>query len=81
MNAIEKVLSGIEQGNTIDNLARELDMNISTLLAMIDFLVDEKYLEILKIHCSCSGLDCGRGDCNSGSRLYTITSKGLQIIS
>ena len=81
MNVIEKVLSGIKQGNTIDNLARELDMNISTLLAMIDSLVDEKHLEILKIHCSCSGLDCGEKDCNSGTRLYSITSKGLQIIS
>jgi len=53
MTVMKKVLSGTVKGGTIDALARELDMNISTLMAMIDFLASAGYLEITGLQCSC----------------------------
>ena len=39
-----EVLSRIENGTTIRSTVRELAMNRSTLLAMIEFMLDEQYL-------------------------------------
>jgi DNA-binding IclR family transcriptional regulator len=46
MTLMKKVLSGTVKWGTTDALARELDMNRSTLMAMIDFLASAGYLEI-----------------------------------
>ncbi len=51
---MEEVLSRIENGTTIRSIVKELDINKSTLLAMIEFLVDEQYLEMVDMQCSCS---------------------------
>ena len=62
MYRMKELLSKIEEGSTIDDLADELNMNKSTVLAMIEFMLDEGYLEVVKVHCGCSmspGSGCG----------------------
>ncbi len=91
MTVMKKVLSGTVKGGTIDALARELDMNMSTLMAMIDFLANAGYLEMTGMQCSCqasnlcekcSGSKNGSGS-NSGSqtKMYALTLKGEQFLS
>lgn len=78
MFVMKKVLSRIKNGDTIDTLARELGMNRSTLLAMIDFMVDEGYLEMVDMRCVCSGSPvptCSAG-CHDSAKIYMLTSKG-----
>jgi len=85
MTAMKKVLSGTLKGGTIDTLARELDMNISTLMAMIDFLEDAGYLEITGLQCSCQTSNLCEKCCGpkSGSqtKMYALTVKGEQFLS
>ena len=85
MSRMEEVLSRIENGTTIRSIARELDMNRSTLRAMIEFMVDEHYLEQADMHCSCSTSNlceqCRGADTDHGMAMYMLTSKGLQFIS
>lgn len=85
MSKMKEVLSRIESGTTIDTIARELDMNRSTLLAMIEFMVDEQYLEIVDMQCSCSTSNlceqCRGADTDHGTAMYTLTPKGLRFIS
>ena len=87
MSRMEEVLSRIENGTTIDTIVRELDMNRSTLLAMIEFMVDEQYLEQVDLQCSCSTSNlceqcqCRGADTDHGMAMYALTSKGLQFIS
>jgi len=81
MTGMKKVLSRIGNGNTIDTLARELNMNRSILLAMIKFMVDEGYLEITSMQCSCSGSNCSEKCCDSETKIYALTSKGERFIS
>ena len=81
---MEEVLSRIENGNTIDTIARELDMNKSTLLAMVEFLVDEGYLERVEMRCSCSTRDlceqCRGTDTGSEMAVYALTPKGAGMV-
>jgi len=87
MSRMEEVLSRIENGTTIHSIVRELDMNRSTLLAMIEFLVDEQYLEQVDMQCSCSTSNlcdrcqCRGADTGQGIAMYALTSKGLRFIS
>jgi len=85
MTAMKKVLSGTLKGGTIDTLARELDMNISTLMAMIDFLENAGYLEITGLQCSCQTSNLCEKCCGpkSGSqtKMYALTVKGEQFLS
>ena len=87
MSRMEEVLSRIENGTTIDTIVKELAMNRSTLLAMIEFLVDEQYLERVDMQCSCSTSNlceqcqCSSADTDHGMAMYALTSKGLQFIS
>jgi len=87
MSGMDEVLSRIENGTTIDTIVKELFMNRSTLLAMIEFLVDEQYLEQADMHCSCSTSNlceqcqCSGADTGHGMAMYVLTSKGLQFIS
>ncbi len=81
---MEEVLSRIKNGTTIDTIARDLDMNRSTLLAMIEFLVDEGYLEGVGAGCSGSTsrlCELCRGT-NAGPEMavYTLTGKGMGMI-
>ncbi|KAF5415036.1 MAG: hypothetical protein C5S49_06295 [Candidatus Methanogaster sp.] len=87
MSRMEEVLSRIKNGTTTDTIARELDMNRSTLLAMIEFMVDEQYLEQVGMHSSCSTSNlCEQcqyrgADTDQGAVMYTLTTKGLRFIS
>ena len=85
LTRIKEVLSGIRDGSTIDTLARELDMNRFTLLAMVEFLVDTGYLEIVEMRSTCSGCfgsNCSlENACNSELKVYALTSKGERFIS
>ncbi len=85
MTVMKKVLSGTVKGGTIDALARELDMNMSTLLAMIDFLASGGYLEVTGLQCSCQASNLCEKSCgsNSGSqtKMYALTLKGEQFLS
>ena len=86
MSRIKEVLSRIENGTTIDTIARELDMNRSTLLAMIDFLVDEAYLADVGagVGCSCSTSrlceQCRGTNAGPGMAMYTLTEKGMGMV-
>jgi len=84
---IQDVLSGIRRGTTTDALAMSLGLQRSTLMAMIEFLVDERYLEVVRVACacspSCSGCMCAP-DADAGSdcsRIYTLTAKGERFIA
>ncbi len=87
MSRMEEVLSRIKNGTTIRSIVKELDMNRSTLLAMIEFMVDEQYLEQVDMHCSCSTSNlceqcqCSDADTDHGTVMYTLTPKGLRFIS
>ncbi|MBW2596618.1 MAG: hypothetical protein JRC93_11730 [Deltaproteobacteria bacterium] len=85
MTAIKKVLSEVVKGGTIDALARQLDMNMSTLLAMIDFLADAGYLEMTGLQCSCQASNLCEKCCGSKSgsqtKMYALTMKGEQFLS
>ncbi len=86
MSRMEEVLSRIENGTTIRSIVRELDMNRSTLLAMIEFMVDEQYLERVDLQCCsssnlCEQCQCRGADIGHGMAMYALTSKGLRFIS
>ncbi len=82
MTAMKHVLSEISNGNTVNTLAREMDVNTSTLLALIDFLVHEGYLEQVSMNnCTCCGSNCHDGSCKPETKIYAITSKGVRYIT
>ena len=85
MTVMKNVLSGTVKGGTIDGLAKELDINISTLLAMIDFLSDAGYLEITGLQCSCQASNLCENHCGleggSQTKMYALTIKGEQFLS
>jgi len=85
MTAMKKVLSGTVKGGTIDALARELDMNMSTLQAMIEFLENAGYLEISGLHCSFQDSNlcekCYGSKSGSQTKMYVLTLKGEQFLS
>jgi len=84
MSRMEEVLSRIGNGNTIDTIARDLDMNRSTLLAMIEFLVDEAYLAGTGVGCSRSTSrlceQCRGTNTGPEMAMYTLTRKGMDIV-
>ena len=82
MTAMKHVLSRIRNGNTVSTLAREMDVNTSTLLALIDFLVHEGYLEQVSMNnCTGCGSNCHDGSCKPETKIYAITPKGVQYIT
>ena len=84
MSRMGEVLSRIENGTTLDMIARDLDMNRSTLLAMIEFLVDEGYLEGVGVGCSCSTSrlceQCRGTNTGHEMAVYTLTGKGMGMV-
>ncbi|MGP8322261.1 MAG: hypothetical protein ACT6FE_08115 [Methanosarcinaceae archaeon] len=85
MTVMKKVLSGTVKGGTIDTLAKELDINMSTLLAMIDFLANAGYLEITCLQCSCQASKLCENHCDLEgglqTNMYALTIKGEQFLS
>lgn len=82
---MKELLSKIEDGSTIDDLADDLNMNRSTVIAMIEFMIDEGYLEVVKMHCGCSmppgsGCECDTV-CDSGMKIYALTEMGRNLAS
>jgi len=60
MTTTEKLLRRIEKGGTLDELATELDMKKSVLMARIEFMVHAGYLCEIS---SEKGQGCGGGGC------------------
>ena len=81
MTATDDILYQIEKGGTLDELAKELCMSKSLLVARIEFLVRAGYLCEIRSGNECgSGANCkscsvpGRGD--TGMKMYMLTEKG-----
>ncbi|MCW3134101.1 MAG: FeoC-like transcriptional regulator [Methanophagales archaeon] len=89
MATTEEILRRIEKGGTLDELAAELDIRKSALVAMIEFMVRAGYLKEIGLG---GGQGCGgcpmSGTCRvpvpgSGRgwvRLYMLTEKGMEYI-
>ena len=83
MTTTEAILCGIEQGGTLDELANELGMRKSMLMARIEFLVRAGYLCELNGE-GCAGCPMGEtcgvsGECASVKR-YALTEKGAKLV-
>jgi len=80
---LNEILSGISSGTTTDALARELDLKRSTLMAIVESLVDVGYIEVVGMQGSCSG--CGGSvSCSGGHSchaIYALTIEGERFIS
>jgi len=78
---MKKILSEIGKGKTIGELAGYLDMNKSMLLAMIEFMADEGYLEKMSIQCSACPFDSKCSVKNEGVKMYALTQRGKEFLS
>lgn len=89
---IKDVLLKIRSGTATDTdtLATSLGLQRSALMARLEFLVDERYLEVVGNSCDCStscfgcGGAQGTGAKDAGSDcsgIYTLTTKGEQFIA
>jgi len=77
---IKRILSEIGKGKTIDELAEYLDMSKPMLLAMIDFMADEGYLEKISIQCSCHfSSKCSVK--NESIKMYALTRRGKEFLN
>ena len=81
---MKKILLRIREGGggTINDIAKELDMSIPTLQAMIDFMENRGYLE--KISTGCGGCPLSSkcaAKYDSTTKMYTLTPSGLELIS
>ncbi len=85
MTTTMEILRRIERGGTLDELATELGMRKSVLVAMIEFMVRKGYL--YEIHsdrcerCSMCGM-CSVPVPGGGGwvRMFTLTEKGMEYI-
>jgi len=88
MTSTEGILCRIEKGGTLDELAKELDMRKSVLMARIEFMVRAGYL--CKISSEkgqgCAGCPMSKtcsvpGPEGSGKvKIYVLTEKGMECI-
>ena len=69
MTKIKRILSEIGKGKTIDELAGYLDMSKPMLFAMIDFMVDEGYLEKIS------------STKNELIKMYALTQRGKEFLN
>ncbi len=80
---LKAILTGISKQTTTDALARELGLKRSTLMAIVESLVDTGYLEVVGMQGSCSG--CGGSvSCSDGHScygVYALTLEGERFIS
>jgi len=88
MTTTAEILCRIEKGGTLDELAKELDMSKSILVARIEFLVRAGYLCEIRAVNGCGG--CGKcetcsvpvpGGGSGGVKMYVVTDKGRQSIA
>ncbi|MHC1598044.1 MAG: hypothetical protein ACXQS3_00520 [Candidatus Methanofastidiosia archaeon] len=78
---MKKILSEIGNGKTLDELIEYLDMSKHVLLAMVEFMVDEAYLEKMGVS-SCStchfGSKCSTK--NEKVKMYALTQKAEEFL-
>ena len=89
MTSTEELLCGIEKCGTLDELATELGMRKSVLMARIEFMVRAGYLCEIN---SEKGQGCGGGGCPMSKtcsvpapesvkvKMYMMTEKGMDCI-
>jgi len=89
MTSTEGILCRIEKGGTLDELATELGMRKSVLMARIEFMVRAGYLREIN---SEKGQGCGCGGCPMSKtcsvpapesvkvKMYMMTEKGMECI-
>ena len=84
MVSIKEVLLKVREGATVDALSKELGMRESTLRAMIDFMLERGYLEVIQGG-SCA--ECSlRKKCNvpppeeRKAKMYVLTKEGREYI-
>jgi len=89
VTSTEKILRGIKRGGALDELATELGMRKSLLMATIAFMVRAGYHSEIR---SGKGQGCGCGRCPmsktcsvpaQGSRkvrMYMLTEKGMECV-
>ncbi|ADI74139.1 hypothetical protein Metev_1274 [Methanohalobium evestigatum Z-7303] len=84
MSKMKQVLSQFTNRNTssmtMDMLAKELDLNKSTLLAITEFMEHEGYIETTKTQSFCSSCS-GCSKCGSETKMYRLTLKGKNFVN
>jgi hypothetical protein len=89
MTTTEELLCRIEKGGTLDELATELGMRKSVLVAMIEFLVRKGYLIEIRSgqEQRCAGCSmCGTcsvpvpGGGSGWVKMYSLTEKGMERV-
>ena len=87
MTTTEEILSQIEKGGTLDELAKVLGMSKSLLVARIEFLVRAGYLCEIHLGNGCGGCanckSCGvpvPGGGDTGMKMYMLTEKGMDQV-
>jgi predicted ArsR family transcriptional regulator len=81
-NITKEILSKIAEGKTLDTIGKEMDVRESTVRARVDSMVHEGYLEELRYAAGCSAclMKCSSPPSNSGTKMYTVTDKGIDHI-
>jgi hypothetical protein len=87
MSTTNDILSQIEKGGTLDELAKVLGMSKSLLVARIEFLVRAGYLCEIRSGNGCGGCanckSCGvpvPGGGDTGMKMYMLTEKGMDQV-
>ncbi|MHC1604596.1 MAG: hypothetical protein ACXQTP_01305 [Candidatus Methanofastidiosia archaeon] len=81
MTKMKRILSEIGKGKTIDELVGYLDMSKPVLLAMVEFMVDEAYLEKMGVS-TCSACHFGSKCSTKDERvkMYVLTQKAEEFL-
>jgi predicted ArsR family transcriptional regulator len=79
MALIKEVLLKVGKGKTVDAISRELGIRGSTFRALLEFMVNEGYLE--EIECENSCVSCPM-QCRAplNIKMYMLTEKGGEYI-
>jgi hypothetical protein len=78
---LKKILSAVEKGKTIDKLTECLEMNRSTLLAIIEFMIGEGYLEKINAQCSACPFSSNCSVKDEGVKMYALTRRGKEFLN
>jgi aldehyde:ferredoxin oxidoreductase len=79
MASIKEVLSKMGEGKTVNTISKELDIRESTLRAMLEFTVEQGYLEEIDCESKCMScpMKCGMP---MNIKMYMLTKKGKEYI-
>jgi DNA-binding MarR family transcriptional regulator len=88
MTTTDEILRRIEKGGTLDELAKELDMRKSILVARIEFLVRAGYLCEIRAGNGCAECTMCKtcsvpvpGGGKDWVKMYVLTDKGRESIA